>query len=124
MNVIRGVRGAITVEKDDSNEIVDATKRLLDEIIEKNQIVAENVAQMLISVTDDILSTFPAKAVRRLDGWAYVPVMCTTEIPVPNSLTKCIRIMMTINTEKKQSEIVHVYLERAEALRPDLVNKK
>ena len=68
----------------------------------------------------DITAAFPAQALRRLDGWTYVPVMCTREIPVPGSLPRCIRVMMTVATEKQQEEICHVYLKGAVVLRPDL----
>lgn len=118
--MIRGVRGAITVNENDANEMVESTKSLLEEMIKLNDIVPENVAQVLMSVTNDLDAVFPAKAMRLLDGWNYVPVMCMSEIPVVNSLQKCIRIMMTIETDKRQDQIEHVYLKDAVVLRPDL----
>jgi chorismate mutase len=118
--LIRGIRGAITVNENDANEMVENTKILLDEMIEKNEIVPENVAQVLISVTDDLDAVFPAKAMRLLDGWTYVPVTCMREIPVVNSLRKCIRILMTVETDIPQDQIKHIYLEGATVLRPDL----
>ncbi|MBB6283209.1 chorismate mutase [Geobacillus subterraneus] len=118
--MIRGIRGAITVERNEAEEIVAATETLLREMIQANGVVADDVSFVLISVTDDITATFPAQAMRRIDGWTYVPVMCTREIPVPGSLPRCIRVMMTVTTEKKQEEICHVYLKDATVLRPDL----
>ncbi|MGO4888114.1 chorismate mutase [Anaerobacillus sp. MEB173] len=118
--MIRGIRGAITVPKNEENVILEATKRLFDEIIKENHVKAEAVAQVLITVTHDLDATFPAKAMRGLEGWQYVPVMCAQEIPVPNSLPNCIRVMLTVNSEQAQSEIKHVYLEDATKLRPDL----
>lgn len=118
--MIRGIRGAITVKENDANEMVANTKILLDEIIKRNNIVPENVAQVLISVTDDLDAVFPAQALRLLDGWTYVPVTCMREIPVVNSLEKCIRIMMTVETDIPQDQIEHIYLEGAVVLRPDL----
>jgi chorismate mutase len=118
--MIRGIRGAITVERDEANEIVDATETLLREMIRANDVAASDVSFVLISVTDDITAAFPAQALRRLEGWTYVPVMCMREIPVPNSLPRCIRVMMTVHTTKKQEEISHVYLRDAMILRPDL----
>lgn len=122
--MIRGIRGAITVTKNDADEMIAKTKILLDEMIKKNNIEAENVAQVLISVTDDLDAVFPAKAMRLLEGWTYVPVMCMREVPVVNSLEKCIRVMITVETEKKQNEIEHVYLEGAKVLRPDLFSQQ
>ena len=77
---------------------------------------------MFISVTSDINAGFPARSVREIPGWSLVPVMCMKEIEVPNSLEKCIRIMMVIRTDKAQDEIHHVFLNDAIQLRPDLIN--
>lgn len=121
--MIRGIRGAITVEANDADEMVKKTKQLLEEMIQKNNIEPDLVAQVLISVTEDLDAVFPAKAMRLLEGWTYVPVMCMREVPVVNSLEKCIRIMMTVNTDKPQNQIEHIYLDGAVVLRPDLSNK-
>ena len=118
--MIRGVRGAITVKQNEEDEIIQATKRLLDEMIDQNDIKAEDVAQVLISTTEDLDAVFPAKALRLLDDWIYVPVMCMQEIPVQGAIKKCIRVMMTVNTNKSQKEVNHIYLEEAQKLRPDL----
>jgi chorismate mutase len=118
--MIRGIRGAITVERNEAEEIVDATETLLKEMIRANDVTASDVSFVLISVTEDITAAFPAQALRRLEGWTYVPVMCMREIPVPNSLPRCIRVMMTVETTKKQEEISHIYLRDAVTLRPDL----
>ncbi|EKN67349.1 chorismate mutase [Schinkia azotoformans] len=122
--MIRGIRGAITVKENNANEMVANTKILLDEMIEKNEIVPENVVQVLITTTEDLDAVFPARAMRMLDGWTYVPVMCMREIPVVNSLEKCIRIMMTVETDIPQDQIDHIYLEGAIVLRPDLSMNK
>lgn len=118
--MIRGVRGAITVEINEEAIILRATENLVKKMIQENNIEAENVASVFVSVTDDLTSAFPAKVIRMLEGWAYVPVMCMKEISVPNSLEKCVRIMMHVNTEQSQKEIQHIYLEKAVQLRPDL----
>ncbi|PDM41069.1 MULTISPECIES: chorismate mutase [unclassified Geobacillus] len=118
--MIRGIRGAITVERNEAEEIVDATETLLKEMIRANDVTASDVSFVLISVTEDITAAFPAQALRRIEGWTYVPVMCMREIPVPNTLPRCIRVMMTVETTKKQEEISHIYLRDAVTLRPDL----
>ncbi|HLQ73714.1 MAG TPA: chorismate mutase [Bacillota bacterium] len=120
----RGIRGATTVEHDNEDDILNETKKLIIEMIDKNNVQAENVSHAFISVTTDLTATFPAKSLRGLDGWAHVPVMCMQEIDVPNSLEKCIRIMMVVNTEEKQSEVNHVFQNEAVKLRPDLVQKE
>ena len=122
--MFRGVRGAITVKENNEEVIFQATDRLFKKIIHDNQIEPEQVASVFISVTDDITEAFPAKVLRSMEGWSYVPVMCMKEITVRSALDKCIRVMMHINTSKSQQEINHVYLEDAVTLRPDLVAKK
>ncbi|MCT8138895.1 chorismate mutase [Anaerobacillus sp. CMMVII] len=118
--MVRGVRGAITVTKNDEKEILIATERLLKEMISKNQIEPNVVAHVFITVTEDLNAAFPAKALRSFADWTYVPVMCSREIPVQDSLPMCIRVMLTVNTDVAQNEIKHIYLEEAVNLRPDL----
>ncbi len=118
--MVRGIRGATTIENNNEQEIVEATTELVNELIKKNQIEPESVAHVLITVTGDITATFPAKVLRQFEGWAYVPVVCAQEIPVPGSMPLCIRILMTVNTDVKQQEIAHVYQREAIKLRPDL----
>lgn len=118
--MIRGIRGATTIEENNKQEILTATEQLLRDMITENHIEAADVAQIVFSVTDDIDAAFPAAAARQIDGWTFVPVMSMREIPVPGSLPMCIRILMTVNTTAKQEEINHVYQNGAIVLRPDL----
>lgn len=118
--MIRGVRGAITVQSDQTENVLAETEKLIREIVRANNIVAEDVASVVISTTPDITSAFPAKAVRTMEGWSYVPVMCMHEMNVPNALPLCIRVLMHVNTEISQQAIRHIYLNEAVKLRPDL----
>lgn len=120
--MFRGVRGATTVDGNTEEAIISATEELLKQMIETNKILPDQVASVFISTTDDVNAVFPAKALRNFAGWTYVPVMCMREIPVPNSLQMCVRIMMHVNTKASQEEIVHVYQKDAIVLRPDLRN--
>lgn len=117
---VRGVRGAITVEANEESCILEATGRLTQELIAENELNAEDVASVIITVTHDLDAAFPARAVRAIEGWDLVPLLCSNEIPVPGGLAKCVRIMMLVNTEKSMQEIRHVFLEGAAVLRPDL----
>lgn len=121
--VVRGIRGATTVQANDAEEILQATVELLDQMVELNSIDPEYIANIWITMTKDLDATFPARAVRTLPGWELVPIMCSVEIPVQGSLEQCIRIMLNLNTDKKQAEIQHVYLNEAAQLRPDLQEK-
>jgi chorismate mutase len=117
---VRGIRGATTVEQNEENEILSATTELLDQIIAENGIVPDELASVFVTVTTDLTATFPARAIRQMEGWELVPLMCSLEVPVIGSLPNCIRLMVMVNTEKKQHEIAHVYLKEAMRLRPDL----
>jgi chorismate mutase len=117
----RGIRGATTVEHNEEQEILSATFELLQAIIEANEFRPDEISSLFITVTHDITATFPAKAIRQLSGWELVPLMCSLEIPVENSLPKCIRLMVLVNTTKGQDEMNHVYLKASQSLRPDIV---
>jgi chorismate mutase len=118
-NMVRGIRGAITVERDEPLLLLDATERLLRAIVEQNAIDSEDVASALFTLTPDLVSEFPAAAARRM-GWVRVPLLNFTEIAVPGGLARVIRVLIHVNTDKRQDEIVHVYLDGARILRPDL----
>ncbi len=118
---IRGIRGATTVQADELDLILEATRELLEAVLEANsRMTPEDVASALFTVTEDLTATFPAQAARQM-GWGLVPMMCAREIPVPGSLPRVIRVLVHWNTEVLQSEITHVYLRDAVKLRPDLV---
>jgi len=117
---MRGIRGAITVDANEERIILDATALLMKEIIADNGLVPEDVACVWITVTHDLDAAFPAKAIRQIEGWELVPLMCGLEMPVKGSLERCIRLMVLVNTDKSQAEIRHVYLGEARKLRPDL----
>lgn len=119
MSAVRGIRGAITVERDDAALLLDATERLLRAIVAENDIRSDDVASALFTLTPDLVSQFPAAAARRM-GWTLVPLLNFTEIAVPDGLPRVIRVLLHVNTGKRQDEIVHVYLDGARVLRPDL----
>ncbi|XYU18612.1 chorismate mutase [Bacillus pumilus] len=118
--MFRGIRGATTVTEDTETEVLNKTKQLLEAIISRNQVDPERVVQILISATQDIHSVFPAKALRQFEGWTYVPVTCMQELDIQSGLKHCIRVLMTVQTDTKQEDVQHVYLEEAVTLRPDL----
>jgi chorismate mutase len=118
---IRGIRGATTVTGDEPDLILQATRELLEEILAENEgMRPEDVASALFTVTDDLVSTFPAQGARQM-GWGLVPMLCAREIPVPGSLPRVIRVLVHWNTDLPQNEVTHVYLRDAVKLRPDLV---
>lgn len=119
--MIRGIRGAITVAKNDAALVLAETAKLLQAIVKANHIDAADVASVIATTTPDITAAFPAKAVRTYEGWDYVPVMCMHEMNVEGALPLCIRLMVHVETTAAQHEIQHIYLNEAVKLRPDLV---
>ncbi len=117
----RGVRGATTAEDNTSAEILKATRQLLALMIRQNGIRAEDVCSAIFSTTSDLDAEFPALAARQL-GWLEASLMCVHELDVPDSLRRCIRVLLHWNTDKPASEMVHVYIKEAARLRPDRSN--
>jgi chorismate mutase len=120
---VRGIRGATTVDHNEAEEILASTVELLNQIIAENDIEPEDICSVFVTTTQDLDATFPARAIRQMQGWELVPLMCSLEIAVKNSLEKCVRLMVLVNTDKNQKDIHHVYLNRASILRPDLKEK-
>lgn len=122
--MIRGFRGATTVSENIEAEMMDATKNVLTEMVKENKIAPSDISHVFFSVTDDLNAAFPAKVARELPGWTHVPVMCMQEIAVPNSLKKCIRVMLVAKTNVAQDKITHVFQNDAVKLRPDLLKEE
>lgn len=117
----RGVRGAITVGSDNEDEILEATRELLQSILAANGMSVDDIASAYFTTTPDLTSTYPAYAARQL-GWYDAALLCGHEMAVPGGLNRCIRVLIHWNTTKTAREIVHVYLREARSLRPDRKN--
>jgi chorismate mutase len=115
----RGVRGATTVERDTAEDILEATRELLEEVIRRNDIQPEDVASAIFTTTTDLHAEFPAVAARQL-GWRDVALLCAHEMNRPGALARCIRVLIHVNTTRTAADMVHVYLRDAVILRPDL----
>lgn len=121
---MRGIRGATTIDADEQTEVFSATRELLEAIQQNNPDLDPcDIGSAIFTTTEDITSAFPATAARAI-GWEQVPMVCAREIPVPNSLAGCIRVLIHWNTDKAQDAIRHIYLNRASALRPDLAEQQ
>ncbi len=117
---LRGIRGATVVPVDQADGVLEATRQLLQAILEANPTLkAGDIASALFTTTEDLSSAYPAAAAREL-GWDHVPLLCAREIPVPGSLARCVRVLIHWNSDLPQNEIKHVYLGAAARLRPDL----
>ena len=114
----RGVRGAITVEANTKEAILDATRELLMVMIRLNGIRHEDVASAIFTTTLDLNAEYPAVAARQL-GWHDTALLCAHEMAIPHGLPMCIRILLMWNTPRHPNEIHHPYLKGAKNLRPD-----
>ncbi|HBP63129.1 MAG TPA: chorismate mutase [Desulfosporosinus sp.] len=121
--MVRGIRGATTVDHNDAAEIKEATQELLQRILSENTLSTEDLVSAIFTVTADLNADFPASSAREI-GWELVPLLCATEIPVPSGLARCIRVLIHVNTTRSQTEITHVFLRNAIALRKDLVRQE
>ena len=121
MMMCRGVRGAITVSSNNEDEILEATRELLQAIMRANDMSVDDIASAYFTTTPDLNATYPAYAARQL-GWYDAALLCGHEMAVPGGLARCVRVLIHWNTTKMPKEIAHVYLREARSLRPDRKN--
>ncbi len=115
---VRGIRGATTAPSNTSEDILEATDRLMRMLIALNELDPADVASAHFTTTADLTATFPALAAREI-GWLEVPLMCGHEMNVTGALPKCVRVLLHVNTTRSAAEIKHVYLGGAGQLRPE-----
>ena len=120
MTRVRGIRGATTAHTNSAESILEATKELLQELVDANGLDPNDLAAAYFTATQDLNAEFPAEATRRLEGWKYVPLLCGHEMNVPGSMQKCVRILLHVNTDAAPQDIQHIYLRDAKRLRTDL----
>ena len=117
---LRAIRGATCLSADDPMEMADAVAELFAEMVDRNQVADDDLVSIILTCTPDLVSAFPAAAVRRL-GFHDVPLMCAQEMNVAGALARVVRVMAHVNSELPRADVQHVYLRGAEVLRADLV---
>jgi chorismate mutase len=120
---LQGIRGATTVAANDAAQILEATDELLHQLIESNGLEPDDIVSGIFTVTSDLDAAFPARAAEDY-GWNIVALLHSTEIPVPGSLPRCIRLLVHAYTTRPRAEIRHVYLRDAVGLRPDRARQR
>ena len=115
---LRGIRGAITARENTREAILDATRELLDALVQANNLCAVDIASIYFTVTPDLDAAFPAAAARSL-GWNDVALLDAQAPRVTNDVPRCVRVLIHWNTDRAGQEIRHVYLHGARRLRPD-----
>ncbi|MCT4688317.1 chorismate mutase [Vallitalea sp.] len=116
------IRGAITIDTNTKENIINDTKTLLKDILISNNINNDQIISIIFSATKDLTAAYPAIGAREI-GIVDASLMCVSEMYVENSLEMCIRVMVTVNIPKSQNEVKHIYLKKAKSLRPDLLDK-
>lgn len=117
MTTVRGLRGATTADSNTRDAILEATRELLQTLVEANDVSADDIAAVTFSTTRDLNAEFPAVAARVDLGWTDVAMMCGHEMEVPGGQKQCIRVMILVNTDKKPQELKRIYLRGASNLR-------
>jgi chorismate mutase len=117
--MVRAVRGAITCSEDTSEQVNEATQELLIAMMERNELVHDDVISIIFTTSADLTSAFPATCARGI-GFGDIPLLCASEINVPGAMAKCIRIMMHVYTARSRADVRHTYLRNAQSLRDDL----
>jgi chorismate mutase len=116
---VRAIRGAVQVETNSAEAIASGTKELLAQILRANSLSVDQVISVLLTATPDLNAAFPAAAAREV-GFEATPLLCAVEIDVPGALPRVIRAMATVETTLSATEISHIYLGGAQALRRDI----
>jgi len=116
---VRAIRGAIQVEANDRDAILGGASELVAEVLHRNHVDAADLISIIFTATPDLTAEFPAYAAR-LMGLTDVPLLCTTEIAVPGSMPRVLRLLAHVESGLARSDVRHVYLRGAAALRTDL----
>lgn len=115
---LRALRGAITVDENDADAILDATEELLRAVMERNGLEAADLVSCIFTTTDDLDAEFPAVAARRI-GLSAVPLLGAREMNRPGALERVIRVLVHCYAPDDRPA-QHVYLREATTLRQDL----
>lgn len=113
---VRAFRGATCLLADDFTEMTEAVVEMVDEIMARNKLAESDLISIIFTVTNDLVSGFPATALRSA-GFSDVPLMCATEIPVPGAPTRTVRVMIHAESELERADVNHIFLRGAEVLR-------
>ena len=115
------VRGATTVEQNSPQAIISATLELMNALVSRNAIDVHRVVTLWFTLTPDITTYNPAKALREhQDQWSRTPMMCVQEACIDGMLPLCLRVLIQWEPVGDSQAIHPVYLHHAQMLRPDI----
>ena len=116
---VRALRGATTLDLDAPDHIRERVKALMAALYERNGLDNDQVISVLVTGTGDITSFHPVTAAREF-GLDDVPLLGAQELDITGTLSRCVRVLLHVETDRPRSELRHVFLEGATMLRPDL----
>ncbi|MER7989102.1 chorismate mutase [Streptomyces noursei] len=116
---VRAVRGAVQLERDDAEHMREQVGALLTALLERNDLVPDDLISVWFTATPDLHSDFPAAAARAL-GITDVPLICAQELDVAGAMPRVVRVLAHVETELSKAAVAHVYLGAAAALRKDI----
>ncbi len=114
------IRGAISVEANTKKDILEATKEIMQSLMQVNNLKKEDLISIITTTTDDLTKVYPGKALREI-GYNLTPILCMQEMKVEMSSQKMIRLLVYSDGNMDKSQVKHQYLRNAKKLRPDLV---
>lgn len=113
------LRGAVTLKKDDREEMIRCVGKMYEKILECNKLSEDELAYIHFSQTKDLRSMNAASALRASGYASSIPLFCTQEADVEVALDRCVRVLILVNHEELEPKKM-VYLGEAQRLRPDL----
>jgi chorismate mutase len=116
---VRAIRGAIQVDANDRDLILEGTAELVRELLSRNDLSTDDLISIVFTATPDLTAEFPAYAARQM-GMTDVPLLCACEIAVSGAMPRVLRVLAHVETDRPRSAIAHPYLRGAAALRRDL----
>ncbi|MDC7225850.1 MAG: chorismate mutase [Spirochaetales bacterium] len=116
----KAIRGAVQFKSDDKEIIKERVQFLLSRIMSENELDEENIISVFFSITSDLRSINPAAALRAGGGFSETPLFCAQEPDTEGAMPRAVRVMITCELEREKKDLVHIYIDGAEKLRPDL----
>ena len=116
---VRAIRGAVQLDADDREQMLSSVAELVSEILERNKLTIDDLISVFFTATSDLRSEFPALGAREI-GITDVPLLCAQEIDVAGAMPRVIRVMVHAETDAARTDLQHVYLRGAVALRKDI----
>ncbi len=113
------MRGATQLDADERDHLLERVAEMVSDVMTANGLEVDDFISVIFTATSDVVSEFPAYAARRL-GFGEVPLICARELEIAGSMPRVVRMLAHVETDLPRSDITHVYLHGAAALRKDL----